>query len=175
MIAAIKIKMEALKELSVNQLIEKSHTLVSNERKNTAALIAYLGELRDRPDFLEYGYNSVYKFCVEGLGLEPGQAYLRMQVSGVCKKFPIILEKLALGELSLSGAAKLCPVIKEENLSEILGKCVGKSVREIEEFVVTINQKRLCNSDVRKASNGKKNMINPLFPKATPHYSFIQN
>ena len=90
----IRQRIQNLEFLTIEQLMKNSQDIVKKERKDIVALIAHLSELRSRDGFLEHGYNSIYTYCVDGLNLEPSQAYLRMQVAKVCKLYPEVLELL---------------------------------------------------------------------------------
>lgn len=158
MTVTIKQNIDHLKILSTEKLMEEANKLVGYERENTVALITLLGELSSRNAFYDYGYNSLFKYCVEKLKIEPGQAYLRMQVAKVCHKYSGILEALGTGDLSLTAAAKLSPILTDENVHDLLELCRGKSSREIEEIVVKINPKKVLTSGIRQLKS-KENLF----------------
>ncbi|MEZ4743126.1 MAG: hypothetical protein R3B45_11890 [Bdellovibrionota bacterium] len=132
------------------------------ERKSEVALIAFLSELRSRCGFLDYGYNSIFTFCQQELGLEDGPSYLRMQVAKVCQKFPQILEELESGRLSLSSAAKLSPVLTQHNVDELLTRCAGKKVREVALIVGGLKPETPVSSGIYPMGGKKKEKSVPL-------------
>ncbi|MEZ4743011.1 MAG: hypothetical protein R3B45_11275 [Bdellovibrionota bacterium] len=84
----MKERLAQLKKLTTEALILNCKKVRDKERKSEVALIAFLSELRSRRGFLDYGYNSIFTFCQQELGLEDGPSYLRMQV-GVRQKLAL--------------------------------------------------------------------------------------
>ncbi|MEZ4742170.1 MAG: hypothetical protein R3B45_06965 [Bdellovibrionota bacterium] len=155
-------RLAQLKKLTTEALILNCKKVRDNERKSEVALIAFLSELRNRCGFLDYGYNSIFTFCQQELGLEDGPSYLRMQVAKVCQKFPQILEELESGRLSLSSAAKLSPVLTYDNVDELLTSCAGKKVREVALIVGRLKPETPVSSRIYPMGSKKKEKSVPL-------------
>lgn len=132
--------MTNVKKLNNKSLIEKLIFLVSEEKKNVAAQIVLLKEVRKRKMALEMGYPNLVEFCVGELGLTRDQAWKRSQVAGVIEREPVFLEQLRKGQTSVSSLAVMAPKLSERT-SEALREFVpGKSKREVEAFVSNLNR-----------------------------------
>jgi hypothetical protein len=76
--------------------------LVEHERHATAALVASLAEVDARRLFLGEGCSSLFVYCTRVLHLSESAAYARIAVARVGRRFPVILELLAGGEVTLT-------------------------------------------------------------------------
>ena len=139
-----------LRELSSSGLTRSIQNLADEERRRTAQLIAHLAEISSRKLHLELGFKSLHEYCVERLGLSDGCAWLRIQVSRVCLEFPLLLDALWKGSVSLTVAGKLAPHLNEENCQRLLRDCAGMSKRAVEEYRVRLAPRRVVSAGVRK-------------------------
>ncbi len=109
-----------LQRLSSADLCRQTERLVVEERRQTAYLIAHLSEVARRKLHLELGFTSLFAYCVEHLGLSEGSTALRVQVANVCRRFPMLLNALAEGRVSLTVAGRLAPRLTPENCDSLL-------------------------------------------------------
>ena len=124
-----------LEELSNAELEGSARKLVVTEKHNVARLIAHLSEFRKRRDRLDWSYASLFDYCVRGLHLSEGSVWRRLQVAGVCRRFPQLLVALSENRISLTVASLLAPSLSEENVHRLLSEAEGKSTRQVEEIV----------------------------------------
>ena len=83
-----------LENLSMTELSRGAETLVSRERRYTAALIAHLAEISRRKGHLELGFKSLFDYCQERLRLgDGGSVWRRTQVASVARRFPLALAR----------------------------------------------------------------------------------
>jgi hypothetical protein len=80
----------------------------------------------------------MFVYCVERLNLSEAATAKRIQVARAARRFPVILEYLANGEVHLSGLTLLAPQLTEANVDDVLRRAVGKSKREIEKLVAEL-------------------------------------
>ncbi len=66
-----------LENLSITELSRGAETLVSRERRFTAALIVHLAEISRRKGHLELGFKSLFEYCRIHLGLGKGSVWSR--------------------------------------------------------------------------------------------------
>ena len=52
---------------------------------------------------------SLHAYCCEALGLSDGEAYNRIEVARAARRFPVILEMLAAGTVTLTAVRLLAP------------------------------------------------------------------
>jgi hypothetical protein len=96
-----------MKHLSSQELLSRTKTLVSDERRATLALIEHLEEIQARGLYASMGYASMWEFATQELGLSEGSAQRRIQAMRLVRDVPEAKASLADGSLSLSNAAKL--------------------------------------------------------------------
>ena len=140
----------SLTRLSDTQLVAQVKSLVARERGVTAQLVAHLAELDTRDVHLREGYDSLYVYCRDALGLSEGESYNRIEVARAARRFPIILEMLAAGAVNLTAARLLAPHLTPANHREVLDSARGKKKREIEEIVARLSPRPDVAASVRK-------------------------
>jgi hypothetical protein len=126
-----------LEELSNQELLRRLHALVDAGRKNTAALLLHLAEVDQRRLYLEQACSSLFSYCTERLHFSEGAAYKHIRAARLVRRFPAVLDRLARGELHLSGLSILAPHLDEDNCDELLSLAVHKSKRVVEELMAT--------------------------------------
>jgi hypothetical protein len=140
----------SLTRLSDAELVARMKSLVARERDATAHLVAHLAELDTRDVHLREGYESLYVYCRDALGLSEGESYNRIEVARAARRFPIILEMLAAGAVNLTAARLLAPHLTPANHREVLDSARGKKKREIEEIVARLSPRPDVTASVRK-------------------------
>jgi hypothetical protein len=136
--------------LSDDALVAEVKTLVGRERDVTARLIAHLAELDARQLYLGAGFPSMFKYGVELLCLSEAEAYNRIEAARAAKRFPVILDRLCDGSLSITTVNLLAPHLSIENHVERLAAGSRKSKREVEELVARYCPRPDVVSSVRK-------------------------
>ena len=84
------------------------------------------------------------------LNLSEGSVYRRTQVATVCREFPQILEALAAGRLHLTGASLIAAHLTAENAESLIAAASGKTRREVEKILVTLEPKEAFEPSLRK-------------------------
>jgi hypothetical protein len=140
----------SLTRLSDAELVARVKSLVARERDATAHLVAHLAELDTRDVHLREGYESLYVYCRDALGLSEGESYNRIEVARAARRFPIILEMLAAGAVNLTAARLLAPHLTPANHREVLDSARGKKKREIEEIVARLSPRPDVTASVRR-------------------------
>ena len=121
--------------LSDDDLVAALQSLAQAERGATAQLIAHLAEMDARCLFLPAGFSSLFVYCTSVLRLSEDAAYNRIDVARTVRRFPVILEKLAEGSLSIATVRLLGPHLTPETKDELIGGASGKSKRQVEELL----------------------------------------
>jgi hypothetical protein len=145
----------ALSKLSDRELLCEVKRLAHNERQATSELIASLAELDVRRLYLGEGHPSLFVYCTAVLRLSESAAYHRIQVARAAQRFPVILDQLAEGAITLTAVALLAPHLTNENHREILDAARHKSRREVEHLVARLNPRPDAPSIVRKLPSQK--------------------
>jgi 5-methylcytosine-specific restriction endonuclease McrA len=114
---------------------------VEHERHATAELIALLMEFDVRRLYLAAGCSSLFTYCTQVLYLTEHAAYGRIEAARAARKFPVILERLHDGTLSLTALGLLAPHLTAENHVRVLGAAEHKSKREVGQLVAALRPK----------------------------------
>jgi hypothetical protein len=124
-----------LRECGDDELISGLDRLVARERQVAADVLAHLAEVDARKLYADRAYTSLFQYVVEHLGYSEGAARRRITAARLARRFPLILERVAVGAIHLSGLTLLGPHLTEANHVEWLDEARGKTKRLIEELV----------------------------------------
>lgn len=133
-----------LTHLTDKQLHTDAKNLASYERKITAQLLHHLREIETRKLFSEYGYKSLFAYCVQELGFSEAAAVRRINGSRLLKQLPEIEKKIENGDLTLSNLSKAVDKFKQENITdkefqkEVLNTIENTSSKECEKVLSEI-------------------------------------
>src|SRR5258706_10097373 len=137
--------------LSDQDLLARLETLAGKEREASVELIAHLAALDSRPAlFLGQGYGSLFNYCTQALRLSEDAACNRIEAARACRRFPLILELLASGSLTLTSVRLLAKHLTEENHQSVLAKARDRSRREIDVLIAELAPRPDLPSTVRK-------------------------
>src|SRR5712691_437767 len=100
-------KIDISSHLTDDALVAQLKSLARCEQEATACLIAHLAELDARRLYLAAGFSSLFAYCCEVLHLSEPAAYNRIEAARAARRFPIILQMLSEGALSLATARLL--------------------------------------------------------------------
>ena len=132
------------------QLLQDIRQLAAREREATAALIASLAELDARRLHVGQGYSSLFVYCTQCLRLSEHAAYGRIEAARAAGRFPIVLELLADGSITLTAVCLLSPHLTAQNHRTVLEAARHKSKREVEQQVAALRPLPDVPSVVRK-------------------------
>ncbi len=124
--------------LSDEELVARVKHLAAREREATCALIAHLAELDERRLYLAEGCASLFRYCTQVLHLSEHAAYGRIEAARAARRFPVILERLEDGSVSLTTIGLLAAHLSAENHRDLLDAARHKSKRQVEELVVRL-------------------------------------
>jgi hypothetical protein len=68
----------------------------------TPEVLCHLSEVELRGVYLRHAYASMHAYCVAELHMSDSEAYFRIRVARLSRRFPVVLEMLAKGEIHLS-------------------------------------------------------------------------
>jgi hypothetical protein len=136
--------------LSDEQLLAEVKTLATRERRTTAGLVAALSEMDARRLYLGQGCSSLFTYCTQVLHLSEHAAYGRIEAARAARRFPIVLDRLADGSITLTAVCLLAPHLTIENHREVLERARAKSKREVELIVAGLRPQPSVQTTVRK-------------------------
>jgi hypothetical protein len=125
--------------------------LAAKEREASAELVAHLAALDARPAlYAAEGHGSLFTYCTDVLRLSEDAACNRIQAARACRDFPMILDLLGSGAMSLTSVRMLRPHLTTQNHEAVLARASGRSRREIEALVAELAPRPDVPSSVRK-------------------------
>jgi hypothetical protein len=139
-----------LSDLSDRDLLAHLHLAAQAEHHATANVVALLIELDRRRLYLGEGFPSLFAYCTDALHLSEPATYNRIEVARAARRFPIIVDGLAAGELTLASVKLLAPHLTLENHRDVLNRARHQSKREVELLVATLHPRPDVPSVIRK-------------------------
>src|SRR5438552_18199538 len=128
-------------------LLARIDVLALSEREASADLVAHLAALDTRPAlYAAKGYGSLFSYCTRVLGLSEDAACSRIEAARACRRFPVILDLLASGAMTLTSARHLTT----ENHQAVLARARGRRRREIESLIAELAPRPDVPTTVRK-------------------------
>ena len=125
--------------LSDHDLLARLRALAGRERETSVELVAHLAELDARPSvYLAHGYGSLHAYCTHALRLSEDAASNRIEAARACRRFPVILDLLASGEMTLTSVRLLGRHLTAENHQAVLEKAKGRTLKQIDLLVATL-------------------------------------
>lgn len=125
--------------LADDQLIAAVKTLAEHEQHATVRLVTALAEMERRHLYRGQGYSSLYEYCVNVLNLSEDAAYTRAHVARMGVRYPVALEELATGAVSLTALRLLEPSLTAENHRELIAAIRHRSKRDVERFIARMS------------------------------------
>jgi hypothetical protein len=146
-------------------LLARLCVLAGTERGASVELVAHLAALDSRPAvYAAQGYGSLFSYCTQALRLSEDAACNRIEAARACRRFPVILDLLASGDMTLTSVRLLGRHLTPENHQAVLARANGRSRREIEALVAELAPQPDVPSSVRKLPT-----FNPMpLPSAAP-------
>jgi 5-methylcytosine-specific restriction endonuclease McrA len=143
-------KIRSLSQLSDAALTDEVSRLAVAEKQATAHLIAALAEFDARRLYLGQGFSSLFTYCTQVLHLSEHAAYNRIESARAAHEFPLILEMLHAGDLTVTSVRLLAPHLTEPNHREVLREARHKTKRDVEEIAARLRPKPDAPAIVRK-------------------------
>ena len=159
--------LSALSRLSNDDLLARVKQLAERERQATAILVAHIAELDARRLYLEQGCASLFTYCTELLHMSESAAYSRIEAARALRRFPVILEMLTHGSLTLTAVKLLARHLTPDNHGELLAAACHKSTRQVEELVAGVRPQPPVPASVRKLPTPRPPQPSPQLPPAT--------
>ncbi len=133
------------------ELIQALKSAMSDERRTQARFLSYLAEVDLRKLYLPQ-YTSLFQFCVKELGLSEASTCKRIQVARLSRQYPEILEKIAVGKLTMTNASLLAPQVTQENHQELFAEAEGKSKYELQKKLAPVTFAGECKEKLKPIS-----------------------
>ena len=140
----------SIQHRSDEQLLDDLQTTATLERGATAQLIALLAEMDARQLYLAQGYSSLFTYCTRCLRLSEHAAYGRIEAARATRRYPLILDWLTDGSLTLTSVCLLTSCLTRDNHRQVLEGARYKSKREVEHQVAALRPMPPVQASIRK-------------------------
>ncbi len=120
-------------------LDEKATTLAKQYLHTEAELLEVLIQMRKKQVFAELNYSGIFEYCEGRLKLSRAQSYYFKSVAEKSDEVPEINQAIQQGQLTLSQARRIVPVINQENKTEWIEKAKSLNQTELERQVNEVN------------------------------------
>jgi hypothetical protein len=141
---------ETVSHLSDAQLMVALKSAANGERQATARLIVLLAEVDTRRLYLGEGCSSLFTYGTQVLHLSEHAAYGRIEAARAARRFPVILDLLTEGALTLTTVTLLAPHLTPANHRDLLQEARHKSKRDVEHIVARLRPQPAIAPTVRK-------------------------
>jgi len=117
-------------------LLARLEMLAVRERESLVDVVAHLATLDRRPAlYAARGFGSLFSYCTQALRLSEDAACTRIDVTRTCRRFPVILDSLASGEVTLTTVRLLGRHLTPENHQSVLARAKGQTRQQIDMLV----------------------------------------
>src|SRR6266849_6050287 len=155
--------------LSDQDLLARIGVLAGKEREASVELVAHLAALETRPSlYAGQSYGSLFGYCTQVLLLSEDAACNRIEAARACRSFPVILDHLASGAMSLTSVRLLRRHLTTDNHEAVVARACGRSRREIEALVAELAPQPDVPTSVRKLPNPSPTPMPMAMPTTTP-------
>jgi len=110
-------------------------TLFKDYFHKESVIIERLQQVSEQKLYRNFGYPSLFQYCVSEFGVSDSRAYLLVGVSRKCAEVPQLKEAIDSGRLTASTAKRILPVIQKDNSDMWIQKAMDLSQRELEREV----------------------------------------
>jgi hypothetical protein len=145
----MKTSNNSLAVLSHSQLLHRFGDLVCRDRRCTAEMLGVIAEVDQRKLWATHACPSMFAFCVEHFHMSEAVTAKRIWAARTARRFPVIFQMVAQGELHLSAIHQLAKHLTHDNHQALLTRAKYKSSREVERLVAEIAPKPDVPSRVR--------------------------
>jgi hypothetical protein len=137
--------------LSDQDLLARLSALAGRERETSVELLAHLVALEARPAvYSAQGYGSLYGYCTQALRLSEDAACNRIETARACRRFPVILDLLGSGEMTLTSVRRLGRYLTPENHQNVIERARRRTRTDIDALVAELDPRPDARSSVRR-------------------------
>src|SRR6185369_2249105 len=140
---------DSVANLSEKELLDHFECLVARDRRTTAALLVAIAEIDERKLWARHACSSMFIFCMERFHMSEQVTAKRLWAARTARRFPVVLDLVARGEIHLSAIHLLARQLTTENHLRVLERARHKSSREVERLVAELEPRADVASRVR--------------------------
>lgn len=146
-------------------LDQKAKGLAADYLRTEGQLLSVLMEMQRREVFAELNYTGIFDYCERALNFSRAQAFYFKTVAEKSEEVPEIKAAVVQGELTLSQARRIVPVVTKENHKEWIEKAKSLPQKELEREVMSINPKAHVQEKIRPVAKELSELKVPVDQK----------
>src|SRR5687767_1606800 len=160
----------SISSMSDPELLGRIARVAGDERHLTADLLALIGECDARRLYLGEGCSSLFTYCTQVLHFSEHAAYHRIEGARAARQFPIILELIAEGAVTLTTVALLRPHLTLDNHKGLLAAAGHRTKREVEHQMACLAPRPDAKALIRRLTapasvqNAAVTLVTPSLP-----------
>lgn len=155
-------------------LDEKATSLAKRFLETEAEILAVLIEMRRHHAFAVLNYSGIFDYCERKLRLSKAQAYYFKSVAEKAEEVPEIKASILAGELTLSQARRIVPVLTKDNHEEWIEKAKTLSQVELEREVTAVNPKAHTRERIRPVAKDTAELKVPVTTETEEDLAFLR-
>src|SRR6266581_1356570 len=137
--------------LSDRDLLARLEMLAGRERESLVELVAHLAALDRRPGlYASHGFGSLFSYCTQALRSSEDAACNRIDAARTCRRFPVILDLLVSGDVTLTTVRLLGRHLTPQNHEAVLARAKGRTRHQIDLLVAELAPRPDVPSSVRR-------------------------
>lgn len=110
----------SLGHLENHVLLRDFTSIVATDRTTTARMLAHIAEVDTRRLYAEEGFGSMFDYCVQMHRFTEDMAGMRIRAARMARRFPVILDALAEGRLTVTAVCLISKPSKGLSRAEAL-------------------------------------------------------
>jgi hypothetical protein len=127
----------------------QAKTLAKEYLRTEGELLLVLMDMKRKRVFAELNYSGIFDYCERALKLSRAQAFYFKTVADKSEEVPEIKSAVIQGELTLSQARRIAPVVTKENHEQWIEKAKALPQKELEREVTAVNPKAHVQEKIR--------------------------
>jgi hypothetical protein len=129
----------SLEALTDQTLLCQFAELVREDCRHTAGLLRHIDAIDRRKLWAKQGHPSMFDFLVSRYFMSESTAGKRIGAARTARRFPVLFDMIARGEIHLSAIHCLKAHLTPENHLALLAQAKHKSIRQLEHFVAHLD------------------------------------
>lgn len=125
----------SLERLTDQALLCQFGELVHKDNHHTASLLRHIDAIDGRQLWAKHGHPSMFDLCVTRYSMSESTAGKRIGAARIARRFPVLFDMVARGEIHLSGIHILKAHLTPENHERVLAQAKHKTMRQLEQLV----------------------------------------
>ncbi|MEZ4750786.1 MAG: HNH endonuclease signature motif containing protein [Bdellovibrionota bacterium] len=158
-----------------NEYDLKAVNLANHYLESEAKLLSHLIEMRKKKHFIPLNYTGIFDYCERRLHLSRAQAYYFKTVAEKADEVPEIKQAVLTGELTLSQARRIVPVLTKTNHKQWIKKAKELPQKDLEREVTAVNPQAHVRERIRWVAKELSELKVSLSPEAAANLAALQN